>query len=342
MQFSERIIGFCGANGIGKTNLLDAIYSLCISKGYFGRSDIANMQFGKEGFRVEGNFSKNGHSFTVVLIMRETSKKELKVNDELCSRFSDHIGKFPVVVIAPDDVILINGGSEDRRKMLDTLMSQVYPDYLQLLIRYNKILQHRNSLLKQINESQQRDDSLLDILDNQLVETGTSIFSIRKKFLAEFLPDVRAGYQRLAGLEEKITLQYSSQLSETNFSRLLKDNRERDLLSTRTSVGIHKDDILFQLYDQPFRQVGSQGQRKSILFALKLAEFNALKKHNDFPPLLLLDDVFEKLDEDRMQHLLKWACVENKGQVFLTDTHANRLRKALSDLDINFQIEELS
>ena len=342
VQFPERIVGFCGSNGIGKTNLLDAIYSLCLTKGYFGRSDAANVQFGKHGFRIEGDFSKNGQSFQIELVLRETGKKELKVNNELYNRFSDHIGKFPVVVIAPDDVILINGGSEDRRKMLDTLMAQMNPAYLQLLIRYNKILQQRNGLLKQISESQRRDDQLLDILDQQLIENGVAIYTFRKDFLAGFLPDVIVGYQRLAQSKEKISLFYSSQLAENNYRDLLKQNRERDIVSARTSIGIHKDDIHFQLHDQPFRQVASQGQRKSILFALKLAEFNALKQHNGFAPLLLLDDVFEKLDEGRMHNLLQWACVENQGQVFLTDTHTKRLQKALTDLDIRFQIENLS
>lgn len=295
-----------------------------------------------QGFRIEGEFLKNEQPFQTVLILRETGKKELKVNDELYARFSDHIGKFPVVVVAPDDVVLITGGSEDRRKMLDTLMAQIDPMYLQWLIRYNKVLQQRNGLLKQINEARRRDDQLLDILDQQLVEAGTPIHTLRKTFLEVFLPEVVEGYQRLAGTSEKVSLQYTSPIDQHNFLSLLSQNRERDIQSMRTSIGIHKDDILFQLHDQPFRQVASQGQRKSILFALKLAEFNALKKQNDFPPLLLLDDVFEKLDEARMHNLLHWACVENQGQVFLTDTHAQRLRSALEALEISFQIEELS
>lgn len=295
-----------------------------------------------QGFRIEGEFLKNEQPYQTVLILRETGKKELKVNDELYARFSDHIGKFPVVVVAPDDVVLITGGSEDRRKMLDTLMAQIDPMYLQWLIRYNKVLQQRNGLLKQINETRRRDDQLLDILDQQLVEAGTPIHTLRKTFLEGFLPEVVEGYQRLAGTNEKVSLQYTSPIDQHNFLSLLSQNRERDIHSMRTSIGIHKDDILFQLHDQPFRQVASQGQRKSILFALKLAEFNALKKQNGFPPLLLLDDVFEKLDEARMHNLLHWACVENQGQVFLTDTHAQRLRSALDALAISFQIEELS
>lgn len=341
LNFSERIIAFCGANGIGKTNLLDAIYCLCLTKGYFSRSDASNVQFGRQGFRIEGDFFKNGQDFQTVLILRETGKKELKVNDEPCTRFSDHVGKFPIVVVAPDDVILITGGSEDRRKMLDTLLSQVNADYLHLLIKYNKILQQRNSLLKQIQETQRRDDSLLDILDQQLMDMGTPLYKMRVDFLSSFLPEVISGYQRLAGDIDKIDLKYQSQLSEHSFTDLLKLNRDKDIFSARTSVGIHKDDILFQLHDQPLRQVASQGQRKSLLFALKLAEFNALKKQNGFPPLLLLDDVFEKLDESRMHNLLHWACVENQGQVFLTDTHADRLHQALSNLSLQYQLEQL-
>lgn len=342
LSFSERVVGFCGINGIGKTNLLDAIYSLCLTKGYFNRSDSSNVQFGKQGFRIEGEFSKSDHSFSVALILRETGKKEIKVNDELYARFSDHIGKFPVVVVAPDDVILIQGASEDRRKMLDTLMSQLDTEYLQVLIRYNKILQQRNGLLKQINETNRRDDQLLDILDQQLIEAGTFIHQKRKSFLNQFLPKVIDGYQKLAGTYELISLSYSSQLSDNAYTDLLRQHRERDLLSARTSAGVHKDDILFLLNDQPFKQIASQGQRKSILFALKFAEFLELKAHNGFSPLLLLDDVFEKLDERRMYNLLYWACVENQGQIFLTDTHPKRLKKALTELGISFQLEELT
>jgi DNA replication and repair protein RecF len=341
-RFHTRLVAFCGNNGIGKTNLLDAIYYLCFTKSYFGRSDQLSARTGFQGFRIEGRFSKNERQHPVVCIYRETGKKELMVDNETCSRFSSHIGNFPAVIIAPDDISLITGPGNERRRFLDTLLSQLMPGYIDQLIRYNKVLLERNSLLKKMAEGSIRDFALLDILDGQLAGHGDHIYAKRQAFMFSFFEDVQAFYGGIAGEKEKIVLQYKSHLHSGSHLQLLKSGRERDLASQRTNTGVHRDDIDFYMDDQAFRSIASQGQRKSLLFALKLAEFAALKKAKGYSPILLLDDIFEKLDEGRMMNLLKWVYTENDGQVFITDTHCERIKSIMEQLSAKYQLIELS
>ncbi len=337
-DFNADIIGICGDNGLGKTNLLDTIYFLCFSKSYFTRADASSVQHGKAGMRIEGNFIRNEAAEKVVCILRENNRKELQRNGEDYKKFSRHIGLFPAVMIAPDDVELIIGSSDIRRKFIDTLLSQVDSDYLAALIDYNKILQQRNSFLKTCAERGYTDEALLEIFDEQLIKSGLLVFEKRKQFLSAFLPAIASSYNHIAGTAEKLTITYYSPLHSGGFRELLQTYKQKDLLLQRTSIGIHKDDIEFSLQKETFRQVASQGQRKSLLFALKLAEFEELKAAKGFAPILLLDDVFEKLDARRMQNLLHRVCVENKGQVFITDTHRARLEAALASIDVNYQI----
>ena len=339
--FTERIVGFCGPNGAGKTNLLDAIYYLCLTKSYFARTDISSSSFGFPGFRIEGHFSRQHEKFTTVCILRENGKKEFILNQEVYSKFSQHIGKFPVVFVAPDDVQLVTGGSEERRKFIDTIISQLDPQYLHYLIQYSRVLLQRNGLLKQMSETGIVDEALLEVLDQQLVLPGEYIFSQRKSFLDTYIHEVLLKYEMIAGKEEGLGLSYQSPLQQQDFSGLLKMARQRDIATQRTTSGIHKDELDIRLGDLPLKNIASQGQRKSLLFAMKLAEFSVLQRFKGFPPVLLLDDVFEKLDESRMHNLLQWACVENKGQVFLTDTHCSRLKDALLKLALPFQVENL-
>lgn len=340
-DFDERIIGICGKNGAGKTNLLDAIHYLCFTKSYFTRQDSNNVQHGNIGFRLEGNFVLHDKQEKTVCIFRETGRKEFMVNDNPYDKFSQHIGHYPCVVIAPDDAELITGGSEERRKFLDALLSQLDVEYLQQLIAYTKTLQYRNSLLKNFAETGHRNTELLDIIDEQLVKPGEVIFNKRKEFLVSFLPLVKHLYNNIAAHLEDINLFYESELMHASFHELLKLNRQKDFAAQRTTSGIHRDDLDIQLVNQPFKNIASQGQRKSLLFALKLAEMEVLKKEKGFAPLLLLDDVFEKLDEDRISNLLNKVCVENDGQVFITDTNEERLRSHLSQLNVAFQMIEL-
>ena len=336
-QFNERIVGICGNNGVGKTNLLDAIHYLCFTKSYFTR-DVLNIQNGHQGFRVDGELELTDKNERAVCILRETGKKEFSVNDGAYEKFSEHIGRYPCVIIAPDDIHIITEGSEERRRFLDALLSQIDKVYLQHLINYTKILAQRNSLLKSFYETGNKDLSLLDVLDQQLIKPGEYIFEKRKQFLVSFLPAVKKLYNEIARQEEEIELHYSSELNQCSFTELLHLNRQRDMAAQRTTGGIHKDDLVFNLSGQLFKNIASQGQRKSLLFALKIAEMDILRENKGFAPLLLLDDVFEKLDEDRISNLLRRVCIENDGQVFITDTNKERLSEHLNDLKIKYQL----
>lgn len=337
-DFRERVVGICGKNGVGKTNLLDAIHYLCFTKSYFTRLDGSNVKHGNSGFRIDGRLELNGHSEKAVCILRETGKKEFSVNDELYDKFSQHIGHYPCVVIAPDDAELITGDSKERRTFLDELLAQLDAEYLRQLIIYTKVLQQRNSLLKSFAETNSRDFTLLDVLDEQLVRPCEYIFAKRRDFLVAFLPVVKHLYSDIAQKPENVNLVYESELLQASFPELLKANRLRDCLAQRSNYGIHRDDLDIQLGSRSFKTIASQGQRKSLLFALKLAEMDILRKEKGFAPLLLLDDVFEKLDEERISNLLRKVCIENEGQVFITDTHEDRLKDHLEKLGVGFQL----
>ncbi|MEO6611216.1 MAG: DNA replication and repair protein RecF [Chitinophagaceae bacterium] len=346
-DFTGRVAGICGMNGVGKTNLLDAIHYLCFTKSYFSRLDGNNVQHGCTGFRLEGHFELQGQPEKALCILRETGRKEFLVNDAAYDKFSHHIGRYPCVVIAPDDAELITGDSRERRGFLDALLCQLDQHYLQQLIIYKKVLEQRNSLLKSFAETGDKDPALLEVLDEQLIKPGEDIFNRRKEFLVSFLPMVkhlyqdisrpRAGAKAMAGIED-VNLFYESELLQASFSELLALNRNRDCFAQRTTSGIHRDDLDIQLGSQLFKNIGSQGQRKSLLFALKLAEMEVLRKEKGFAPLLLLDDVFEKLDEERIGNLLQKVCVENEGQVFITDTNEERLKIHLEALLVDYQL----
>ena len=345
-HFTERIVGICGLNGKGKTNLLDAINYLCFTKSYFSKSDLLNVNFGSEGFRLEGELNGKNNADErpnkIVCIYRTSLKKEFFLDDVGYTKFSHHIGKVPCVMIAPDDIQMITGGSEERRKFLDTLISQVDPQYLQQLITYNKVIQQRNSFLK--NEFSQKpfDTQLLDALDAQLIAPGNYIYQLRRTFSAQLVPLIKKFYKQISGNEEAISIEYSSQLTEDDFRSILIKSRQKDMLTQRSNAGVHKDDLDFLLNENIFKTTASQGQRKSLLFACKLAEFELLLSVNNVAPLLLLDDVFEKLDEERMKNLLQYVCENNNGQVFITDTHRERLEAALAEFKNEVQIIQLT
>lgn len=340
-DFPGRIIGIHGKNGVGKTNLLDALYYLCFTKSYFTRNESLNVLEGRSGFRLEATLIKNDTPQTIVCILRENGKKEISVNGDSCLKFSTHIGRFPAVMIAPDDVEIITGGGEERRRFLDTLISQLDQQYLVSLIVYNKILQQRNSLLKTFAESRHVDHALLEVIDEQLAASGTVISEKRKTFLDEFLPLIHSSYKMISGADYPVNITYQTQLSGSSYLTLLHQFRDKDLFSQRTNAGIHRDDLEISLKTQLFKSIASQGQRKSMLFALKLAEFEMLKKVNGFAPLLFLDDVFEKLDEKRIDNLLQWVCVKNDGQIFFSDTHEERLRLKLESLGEHYLLKHL-
>jgi DNA replication and repair protein RecF len=293
---------------------------------------------GTQGFRIEGHFETAERNEKAVCVLRENGKKDFSINDQPYDKFSQHIGRYPSVVIAPDDTDLITGDSRERRQFLDALLCQADADYMQQLIVYKKVLEQRNSLLKSFAETGQKNYPLLDVLDEQLVKPGDYIFNCRKKFLISFLPTVKQLYAEVAGKADDVNLLYESELLQATMEELLKANRQRDCIAQRTTSGIHRDEIEIQCAGQAFKNIASQGQRKSLLFALKLAEMAVLKEKKGFAPILLLDDVFEKLDEERIGNLLAMVCVKNEGQIFITDTNEGRLASHLKELAIGFQL----
>lgn len=340
-SFLQPIVAFTGHNGVGKTNLMDAIYYLCFTRSYFGTSDAAAVASGRAGFRIEGVFDHNGTEETVAVILRENGKKEVHRNGVPYDKFSAHIGHFPSVVIAPDDAELITGGSEARRRFADTLFAQTDARYLDALIRYNKVLQQRNGYLRQCALGAPRNEGLLEVLDAQLTEAGNYVHRVRQAQLPQLRTQVLALYALIAGKTENVDLQYQSRLNDTPLEHLLLQNREKDYLSQRTNAGVHKDEIELLLNHLLFRNTASQGQRKSLLFSMKLAEAAMLRQQKGFAPLLLLDDVFEKLDEQRMRNLLQHVCRQIGGQLFLTDTHTQRIRSAFGELQQDLQVINL-
>ncbi len=277
----------------------------------------------------------------VICLLRETGKKEFFINDIAYNKFSQHYGRFPCVVIAPDDSEFITGESRTRRNFMDSTLSQVNETYLSQLILYNKILLQRNAALKKFAEEGNADMALLDLYDRQLADAGTIIHVERKRFFSELFGLVNGYYNRIAGNKETPELGYETDLDHDSFAAILSRNRSKDLLLQRTVGGMHRDDISMKLRGHNFRSIASQGQRKSLLFALKLAAFEYIKRIKGFAPLLLLDDVLEKLDETRIHHLLQIVCEENKGQVFITDTNRQRLSEHLDRHTGNYGVLEL-
>ena len=318
-HFTNRIVGFVGPNGVGKTNVLDALYYLSFTKSYFSRPDAQNVHHAYEGLRIEGLYTINKTEVPITCIIRETLKKEFYFDEEMYPKHSLHLGKIPCVMIAPDDVQIITGASEERRKLMDSLLCQIYPDYLKYLIQYNKVLQQRNSLLKQAAEMGSIDPILLETLNRQLIENGIPIYTYRKQLLDDLLPEILVLYNHLAKNNDKIHIEYESKLHTNSFNDLLDEAYTKDSLLQRTTVGIHKDDLVITIQDQSFKQEASQGQRKSLLFALKLAEWQILKEKKGFTPILLLDDVFEKLDDNNRLFLKSEMDVLKKHQYQIDD-----------------------
>lgn len=338
-QFDKKIIGITGLNGSGKTSILDAIYFLCFTKSYFLHSDAMAVKKNTEGMRIVGHVSGNTDT-ELVYILRENGKKEFLCKGEIYTQYSKHIGKFPCVFIAPDDTELISEGSELRRKYLDVLISQTHPNYMSFLIIYNKVLSQRNALLKKWLEISDAEKSLIEIYNEQLHDVGTKIFSIRKEVAVIIKQKINAIYQFISNEREEIDIVYSSRLHEHSLLDLLKQNSHKDIVTQRTNYGIHKDDLLFTMNAMPFKQVASQGQRKSFLFGMKLAEFEWLKENKSVAPFLLLDDVFEKLDEERSAKLIEYICKQD-AQLFITDTHSERMQLAFKQYQDEFQLIEL-
>lgn len=352
LAFSPGINCFIGDNGSGKTNLLDAINYLALTKSAFASADAQSIKQGADFFVVKGKFSTPAREQpeTIQVSMRAGQKKTITHDKQAYDRLADHIGRYPAVLISPYDTDLIRQGSEERRRYFDSLQSQLDHEFLELLIQYNGLLRQRNATLKQGSGSHGFDALYLQALDDQLAPVGESLSALRLEFLAQFIPVFQRHYTQLADGREEVTLEYKSQLTGQNFRHLLLANERRDMLLQRSTTGPHRDDFVFLMDGMPVKSYASQGQQKSFAIALKLAQFellaspSPLASRSQVPtkPLLLLDDIFDRLDDKRIARLLQLVADQTFGQVFLTDTNLARTDQALAGVssDIRrFQVQ---
>ncbi|WP_366187077.1 DNA replication and repair protein RecF [Flavobacterium ovatum] len=340
-EFDGKIICFVGKNGIGKTNILDAIYHLSYGKSYFNPLAVQNIKHGEEFFVIDAEFIKEERTEQLVCSMKKGQKKVLKRNGKAYDKFSDHIGFIPLVIISPADRDLIVEGSETRRKFMDSVISQLDSKYLQQLIHYQKVMSQRNALLKYFALNHVFEKETLSIYNEQLEGFGSYIHEKRKEFIAEFLPIFNAHHQAITGSAEDVQLVYESHLFNKDLITLLEENINKDRALQYTSVGTHKDDLLFEIDNHPIKKFGSQGQQKSFLIALKLAQFDFLKKQSGVKPLLLFDDIFDKLDESRVSKIIEMVNSDAFGQLFISDTHPERTEAIVKSTHQSYQIFNL-
>ncbi len=341
-HFSPHINCIVGNNSIGKTNILDAIYYLSYCKSYFNHKDSTNIRFQETFFSIEGNYTKENQEDLIFCAYKRGEQKVVKKNAKPYKKFSSHIGKYPTVIISPYDRDLILEGSEVRRKLLDVIISQSNQEYLNLIIRYNKVLLQRNTLLKFYYAQGIFDKEALYIYDHELIPLGEKIHAYRKEFIIEFTPLFLAIHQELSSGKETVNIVYESNLNENSFSVLLQNSLDKDRNAHYTTTGIHKDDLQFLLFNNPIKTIGSQGQQKTFLIALKLAHFQYIKKHSNQTPIMLLDDIFDKLDEERVSKLINFVNERGEfGQIFITDTHSNRTKEIVEKINQNYTLIEL-
>ena len=337
--FSEKINCFVGNNGAGKTNLLDAIHYLSFCKSYFNPIDTQNIRHGDDFFVINGLYIRNDEAPEhVQCIQKRNSRKKFLFNKKEYDRLADHIGYFPLVMISPYDRDLINDGSEIRRKYIDSVISQFDKVYLDDLINYNRVLVQRNSLLKSFAEKQSFDAKSLEAWDTQMINLGIRIYDKRKEFLSRFIPIFQHYFGFISCAEEPVNIIYQSQLSENDYPSLLTSAIDRDRTAQFSTVGTHKDDLDFLISGYPIKKFGSQGQQKSFVIAIKLAQFDYTRNIKGFKPVLLLDDIFDKLDDLRVEQLIKLVSENNFGQVFITDTSEERTRKIFDNMNIDHRI----
>lgn len=324
LTFSPRLNFIVGLNGMGKTNLLDAVYYLCMGKSNSGGTDRNVVRKGADFFRIEGHFAKREKEVKVVAKVVPGQAKNLECDDVSYARLSDHVGKFPVVFKVPEDTALALDGSEERRRFLDNTLCQVDPRYLEDLQQYNRLLERRNAALKQMAETRQTDFTLLQVYEQKMKLPAEYILQRRLSLTEAFEPIFNRHFEAISGGSETVHIRFRSQLLVSGFESLLLEHRERDALLQRTTAGIHRDELVFHLNDLPLKRFASQGQLKSFVLALKLAQYDYLLQQKGVHPILLLDDLFDKLDDQRVSHLIRLLVEEDFGQVFITDTHTER------------------
>ena len=333
---------FVGDNGVGKTNLLDSVYYLCMCKSYFNSSDQYTIREGSDFMVLQAEVLRKDKEEELYCGLKKGSKKKFRRNKKEYNRLSDHIGSFPVVMVSPSDIQLITEGSEERRKYMNRVISQYDKAYLDQIMQYNHILAQRNKLLKEVPMNNTGHD-LMDILDKQLVDSGNEIFRIRKDFVNRFIPVFNEFYHGISGGHEDIELIYKSMLNDLDFESSLKAARDKDKRVQFTTVGVHKDDLVLNLDGRSIKYAGSQGQQKTFLVSLKFAQFEFLREIKNIPPLLLLDDVFDKLDARRVKNILSLVHDKSFGQIFITHTNLQAMQSILEELNVEhnlFWVEE--
>lgn len=340
-DFDKKINCFVGNNGIGKTNILDSIYHLALGKSYFNPISSQNIRHGEDFMVVEGGFEKNDKKESIVCSLKRGQNKILKKNGKAYEKFSDHIGYIPLVIISPSDRDLIIEGSSTRRKFMDSVISQSNKSYLTQIINYQKIVSQRNALLKYFALNHTFDGETLSVYNQQMCELATPIFKARKAFIEEFTPIFKDRYQSISSGTELVDAVYQSTLIDSELETQLAENIQRDRVLQYTSCGIHKDDLRFEIDGHPIKKFGSQGQQKSFLIALKLAQFDFIKNQSNVPPILLLDDVFDKLDEERVAHIIKLVDDSEFGQIFISDTHPDRTEAVIKESHQSYKIFRL-
>ncbi len=326
ITLSERLNCFVGDNGAGKTNVLDAVYYLSMSKSALSMTDGQSVRHGEDFFVVEGTYAgDSGSNDTVNCSFLRRSGKVLKLNGKEYDRMADHVGRFPVVMVSPQDSVLITDAAEERRRYLNAFLSQLDRDYLASLMRYNAVLAERNRFLKSSS-----DEQMLQIYDMQLADHAARIYERRRDIIDRMRPLVAEFYRQLSGDREQVEIEYRSELASASMGELLLASRERDIVNGFTTSGVHRDDMSLRIGGYPLRKYGSQGQQKSFLMSLKLAQYRILAEVCGERPLLLLDDLFDKLDTSRVENLLTLVAGDDFGQIFITDCNRSRLETILS------------
>jgi len=340
-DFDEKINCLVGNNGVGKTNVLDSIYHLSFGKSYFNPITSQNINHDSDFFVIEGEFEKNEKSEKILTSAKKGQKKIIKRNNKAYDKVSDHIGFIPTVIISPADRDLIIEGSETRRKFMDGVISQSNQSYLNKLLQYTKLVSQRNSLLKYFAANNTFERDTLEVYNLQMSSIGQDLFEKRKEFLKEFIPIFNKRYSDITNNKEIVDINYKSQLFDNSLANLLEENLQKDMALQYTSVGTHKDDLSFEIEGHPIKKFGSQGQQKSFLIALKLAQFDFIKQISKVNPILLLDDIFDKLDENRVAHIVALVATNQLGQIFLSDTHADRTEKVVKSSNQSYKIFKL-
>jgi DNA replication and repair protein RecF len=338
LDFSSKINCFVGDNGTGKTNLLDAIHYLSLTKSYFNSLDSQNIRHGQEQFLIQAAFEREGLDEKILCGVQRNKRKVFKRNKKEYAKLSEHIGLLPVVMISPADSSLITEGSDERRKFMNAVISQFDGEYLDSLIRYNRALGQRNVLLKQFDRRGSFQPDQLEIWNEQLIRHGGYIHQQRDAFIKDLLPIFQQYYVSVSEGREEVGMEYRSQLQESDMRELLKEHEQKDRILQYTTAGIHKDDLEMTLSGYPIKRIGSQGQQKTFLVALKLAKFDFIRKVNGFHPILLLDDVFDKFDANRVKQIIRLVAEHEFGQIFITDTNRERIRNILNELTTDYKL----